>query len=79
MFPCCFGGILGSNVRAFIVRIGFWDNIIIVIIRNPQNSIGNYLSPVLWLFKLKPMFGVGFGPTPRSGLKSSVNLILGSL
>ena len=30
------------NVRAKIVRIGFWVHYTVIITRNPQNSIGNY-------------------------------------
>ena len=31
-----------SNVGALIIRIGFWDPLYYLIIRKPQNSIGNY-------------------------------------
>ena len=29
------------------IRIGFWSHYTIAIIRNPQNSIGNYLGPYI--------------------------------
>ena len=33
---------LNPDVGAFIIRLGFWGHYTIIIIRNPQNSIGNY-------------------------------------
>ena len=35
------------DIGALIIRIGFWGPLDYVTIRNPQNSIGNYLSPRL--------------------------------
>ena len=36
-----------ANVGALIIRIGFWGGYTKVIIRNPQNSIGNSLGPYI--------------------------------
>ena len=36
---------VGCNVGALILRIGFGARYTIIIIRIPQNSIGNYLGP----------------------------------
>ena len=36
------------NIKALIIRIGFWGPLYcIIIVRNPQNSIGNYLGPYI--------------------------------
>ena len=36
------------NIKALISRIGFWGPLYcIIIVRNPQNSIGNYLGPYI--------------------------------
>ena len=35
------------NVVALIIRIGFWG-VSIIILRNPQNSIGKYLGPLYY-------------------------------
>ena len=34
-----------SNIVALMIRTGFWGHYTILTIRNPQNSIGNYLGP----------------------------------
>ena len=35
----------GGTIGALIIRIGFWGPHTIIVIRNHQNSIGNYLGP----------------------------------
>ena len=47
-----------QNIGALIIRIGFWAHFTILILRNHQNSIGNYSGPHI--------NRVGrFGPSPR--------------
>ena len=41
----CFGSLILPNIGALIVRIGSWVYYTIIIIRNHQNSIGNYQGP----------------------------------
>ena len=35
------------NIEALIMRIGFWGHYTIIIIRNHENSIGNYFGPYI--------------------------------
>ena len=37
---------LNPNIGALVIRIGFWAQYTIVIIRHPQNGIGNYVGPL---------------------------------
>ena len=38
------------NIGALIIRIGFGAQYTIHILRNPQNSTGNYLGSYVWSF-----------------------------
>ena len=45
--------VLGYNIGALRTRIGFWEKYYtIIIIRNTQNSIGNYLGPYVRVLSL---------------------------
>ena len=53
------------NIGALIIRIGFWGAYhTIVIIRNPQNSIGNYISALYYPPRVRLRYydemGMGF-------------------
>ena len=47
-------GLVVSNVEALISRIGFWGHYTAIIVRNPQNSIGNYFGPDIRTTDPKP-------------------------
>ena len=48
------------NIGALIIRIGFGAHYIIVMVRNPQNSIGKYLGPYIMQFRVEG-FGICHG------------------
>ena len=33
-----------GNIWALLIRIGFWGPLYLIIVRNPQDSIGSYLT-----------------------------------
>ena len=40
------------NIGALMIRIGFWGHYVILVIRSLQNSIGNYLGPIVQYARL---------------------------
>ena len=59
----CFGSLILPNIGALIVRIGSWVYYTIIIIRNHQNSIGNYQGP---FFTFIPPFRPRVGKTQNA-------------
>ena len=59
-----------ANVGSELIRIGFWEVFYtITIIRNPQNSIGNYLGP-----HIRSFFS-GFRRGPLEGLRARLRVL----